>query len=141
MPVCDHDCFHCKFPDCILDEADETPEEIRAAEARTATPPQRSQREKYKKYYAANRERILQRQRERYRADIEASRQYHNAWAKNHPDAAQRWARKHREVLNARNRERYANDPEYRERCKRYRKEAYKRKVERAKHDNDPKNN
>lgn len=25
-PACDRDCFHCPYPDCILDEEDMSPE-------------------------------------------------------------------------------------------------------------------
>jgi hypothetical protein len=25
-PTCDRDCFHCPYPDCILDEEDMSPE-------------------------------------------------------------------------------------------------------------------
>ena len=60
MNICDHDCFRCKFDDCICD--DMTPDDYAEARERdfalTRTPEQKKIAAKQKAYYEANRDEI-----------------------------------------------------------------------------------
>ena len=63
--ICDKDCLHCRFADCILEELDA--EDYREARARdkelTYTPEQRQIAAKQRAYYEANKEEIAAKQR------------------------------------------------------------------------------
>lgn len=83
---CDHDCFRCPYPDCIAPDEDVTAEEFAAAEARDAriaeeiSAEKRLYRETRILYYERNKEAILSRCAENYRAEpekyLERVRQY-----------------------------------------------------------------
>lgn len=68
MAVCDKDCFHCKFDDCVNDRMDaEDYRESREREKElTATPKSRKLAARRKAYYEANREKVAAYQKEYY---------------------------------------------------------------------------
>lgn len=121
--VCDRDCFHCAFPDCIAPEEEISPEERAWSEqldretaqdaAHRAASDEAARRERARAYrqayYAANRERLRE-YRKRYWAahkdEINAKRAAYyqknkaarDAYTKAYRDA-------HREEINARSRD------------------------------------
>lgn len=77
MSICDKDCLHCQYPDCINDEMDaEDWRQAREIEnyLREKTAAERAIAAKQREYYEANRESIAAKQRE-YR---EANRERYN---------------------------------------------------------------
>lgn len=83
LTVCDRDCFHCPYPDCILDDADISPGEWAESTARDKRlqAAERSDREKkiaayQAAYYQANKEKIAayQAARRKERRDAEKRR-------------------------------------------------------------------
>ena len=76
--ICDHDCFNCKFDDCIAD--DMTPEEWAESQRRdrdtNLTPEQKKQRA----HREANREKIADQQRAYYEANREKIADQHRAY-------------------------------------------------------------
>lgn len=78
--VCNHDCFNCPYPDCIVDGM--TAEEYRESsriERELIRPKSRKEiaiAAKQREYYEANRESIAAKKREYY----EANREKHNAY-------------------------------------------------------------
>ena len=83
--ICDHDCFNCKFDDCIAD--DMTPEEWAESQRRdrdtNLTPEQKKQRA----YREANREKIADQQRAYREANREKIADQKRAYRE-----ARRWA-------------------------------------------------
>ena len=70
-PACDRDCFHCPYPDCILDEEDMFPEDWRESQEREKSIRQegRSKAAAYHAaYYQANKEKVAARNAAYYRA-------------------------------------------------------------------------
>ena len=76
-------------------------------------------------YIVSQKEKRIQRQRERYANDPEYRERQREENRKRDADPT------YKERKNRRVRERYANDPEYREKIKRERRESYRRKKER----------
>lgn len=76
MPVCDRNCFACQFDDCICDD-EITPEERRMLEridavlraVRDGRPVPKPQEARKLTYYERNRERVLQKAKERRAMD------------------------------------------------------------------------
>lgn len=63
--ICDEDCLNCPYPDCVKSEGSGYNRE----------------------YYLANRERICERNRKRYWADVEKSRAYQREWYRKRKEA------------------------------------------------------
>ena len=80
MSVCDRDCFHCQFPDCILDELEaEDYAEQRRIERDIVFPANAKQKKiaaKRRAYREANRDEIAAYQR----AYREANREQYNSY-------------------------------------------------------------
>ena len=80
--ICDKDCLHCRFADCILEELDA--EDYREARARdkelTYTPEQRQIAAKQRAYYEANKEEIAAKQRAYREANKEKIAAYQRAY-------------------------------------------------------------
>lgn len=70
--ICNHDCFECPYPDCVVDEV--TPEEIEDSnirEARLSGNLRDAQKRAYRAWYWRHREEINRERRERYAQDQE----------------------------------------------------------------------
>ena len=60
-PACDRDCFHCPYPDCILDEDDMSPEEWHESQEREKSIRQEGRSKAAADraaYYQANKEKV-----------------------------------------------------------------------------------
>ena len=97
--TCDHNCFECPYPDCICED-EETATEKRAARRRDKllTKPKQVDAERARK---ARPKKIPTPE------ELEARRAKMRAYREAHKDE-----------LNAKQRQRYATDPEYRAKCK-----------------------
>ena len=119
MPVCDRNCFVCKYEDCICDD-EITPEERATLEridavlraVRDGKPVPKPQEARKLTYYERNRDRVLQKAKERREKDPEGLRikeraNYHrNAekikarvkeYQERNPEKVQRWKDRRRE--------------------------------------------
>ena len=113
MSVCDRDCFHCIYEDCVLDErpSGEEAQMLRAIDRGLKTAGTTDEKKlKRRKYYEANRERILAQMKE-YRKE-----------AGNRISESQKlYYRENREKISARKHEYYLeHKDEFRERDKAY---------------------
>ena len=97
LTVCDRDCFHCPYPDCILDDADISPGEWAESTARDKRlqAAERSDREKKiaaynAAYYQANKEKIAAYNAAYRQANKEKIAAYQAARRKERRDAEKR---------------------------------------------------
>ena len=76
MSSCNHDCFNCPYPDCIVDDVTaEEYRELSRIERELIRPKSRKKlaiAAKQREYYEANRESIAAKQREYYEANRES---------------------------------------------------------------------
>ena len=72
-PVCDRDCFHCKFPDCINDgmEAEDYAQSKELDRELTQTRKQKKKAAYWRTYHEANREKLAAQKRAYYKANRE----------------------------------------------------------------------
>lgn len=97
--ICDHNCFACKYDDCICDEDANWQERVEgnALDSVTKSKLTDAQRRANKKYRESHREEINAYAREYYRRHREERIAYQSAYA-----------RSHREQVNVAERARYA---------------------------------
>ena len=84
MSICDRDCFHCKYDDCILEELEAVDyDEQRRIEREIVFPQDRKKKivaAKKRAYYEANRDEIAARQREYREVNREEIAAYQRAY-------------------------------------------------------------
>ena len=100
------DCLNCTLPECIHDKHDRRAARKEADMDEAKKEQYRTRRREYMKEYRKNPE-VLERQKRRRREYVAQNRDHINA-------VKREWYRRNRYRLSAKNRERYANDPEYR---------------------------
>ena len=80
QPVCNEDCFHCPYPDCVRDDLTAaTYAELATLEKTITNPPTLKQRKvaAYNRaYYEANKEKVAARQRAYRKANKDKWREY-----------------------------------------------------------------
>ena len=78
-PACDRDCFHCPYPDCILDEDDMSPEEWHESQEREKSIRQEGRSKaaaQQAAYRQANKDEINTRRREKRKKAAAAQGQH-----------------------------------------------------------------
>ena len=98
--VCDRDCFHCPYPDCILDEEDMSPEDWRESTERERSIKRAGRSENAARnaaYRQANKEKIAAYHAAYCQANKEKIAAYYAAYY-----------REHKDEINARRREKAA---------------------------------
>ena len=82
-PICDRDCFNCRFEDCILDEGPDA-DEVRQAKLLDQefglTDKQKRDQKTRKAYYRKNREKIIAHSKTWYHAHKEYASEKHKEW-------------------------------------------------------------
>ena len=106
MSICDKDCLHCPYPDCINDEMDaEDWRQAREIEeyVRPKTAAERAIAAKKREYREANRESIAAKKREYYEANRESiaakQREYYEANRERYNDYMRRYMAERRRRL------------------------------------------
>ncbi len=113
---CSHDCFNCPYDDCVNDvvtraemlesaQRDRVAAIMGGADVDQERYAKLSARIRAHKYYEANRERILAKQKAYYQANKEYYREYAKQYAKEHPEAknaaSKRYNEAHKEEIIA----------------------------------------
>ena len=102
MSICDRDCFHCKYADCILEELEAVDyDEQRRIEREFVFPQNRKQKiaaARQRAYREAHRDAIAARQRAYYEAHRDAIAARQRAYREAHRDAIAAKKRAYREA-------------------------------------------
>ena len=104
--ICDKDCFHCPYDDCINDEMEYSDyaelKEIEKDSREHKTP--KKQRDYYKEYYRENRERNLQVDKEYYQSHREERKEYSRRYSRENKERKaaylREWRRARKEKVN-----------------------------------------
>ena len=98
--ICDRDCFHCPYPDCILDQLDY--EDYKALDdldkSLTRTKEQDKAAAQKRAWYQANKDKKLARQRAWYQANKDRVAATHRAWYQANKDRILAQQRAYREA-------------------------------------------
>ena len=107
MSICDRDCFHCKYDDCILEELEAVDyDEQRRIEREIVFPQDRKKKivaAKKRAYYEANRDKIDAKKRAYYEANRDEIAAKQRAYREENRDKIAAYQRAYREA----NRDKY----------------------------------
>ena len=105
VTVCNQDCFHCPYPDCILEKVPEKDAEAESTLIDRVAPDakDRAKRERYRAYYARNSERCIKYAKAYYQKHRESERaRKHELYKRRHPGASDRendWSKLYKPVV------------------------------------------
>lgn len=120
--ICSMDCLHCEFADCINDEElSDSQSEALDSEIMRTRPGRKRNKKAEKARYEKNKDALREYGRRYYAAHREKLQAYFKNYYETHKEENQRKCREY-------NRERYKNDPEFREREKARARENYRRR-------------